>query len=132
LQKDRQQFVFYHTCGYALALYPQFMALGIDAVNSQVHSMGLENVADNFARKITLGGEIDRQHRLLFGTPQHIYHAASVMKEKLFANRGGLIGHSVAGVDVPLENIKAILTCWNRSWSSIRLAVQALSAGFRL
>jgi uroporphyrinogen decarboxylase len=35
------------------------------------------------------------------------------MKKNLFVNGGGLIGQSETGKDVPLENIKAILTSWN-------------------
>jgi uroporphyrinogen decarboxylase len=112
--KESGKFIFYHTCGHVLALYPEFIELGIDAVNSQIHCMGLENLAEKFAGKITFWGEMDRQSLLPFGTPQEIYRAAGMMKEKLFVNGGGLIGHSVAGVDVPLENIEAILTCWNK------------------
>ena len=112
--KGSGKFIFYHTCGHVLGLYPEFIDLGIDAINSQLHCMGIENIAEKFAGKITFWGEMDRQNLLPFGTPEEIYHSAGIMKEKLFVNGGGLIGHSVAGVDVPLENIKAILTCWNR------------------
>jgi len=112
--KGSGKFIFYHTCGHVLALYPEFIELGIDAVNSQIHCMGLENVAEKFAGKVTFWGEMDRQNLLPFGAPEEIYRSAALMKEKLFVKGGGLIGHSVAGVDVPLENIKAILTCWNR------------------
>jgi uroporphyrinogen decarboxylase len=112
--KGSGKFIFYHTCGYVLPLYPEFIDLGIDAVNSQLHCMGLEKVAEKHAGKITFWGEMDRQNLLPFGTPDEICRAAGLMKEKLFVNGGGLIGHSVAGVDVPLANIKAILTCWNR------------------
>jgi uroporphyrinogen decarboxylase len=112
--KESGKYIFYHTCGHVLDLYPEFIELRIDAINSQLHCMGVENVAEKFAGKITFWGEMDRQNLLPYGTPQEIYRSASVIKDKLFVNGGGLIGHSVAGVDVPLENIKAILTCWNR------------------
>ncbi len=112
--KESGKFIFYHTCGHVLGLYPEFIDLRIDAINSQLHCMGIENIAEKFAGKITFWGEMDRQGLLPFGTPEEIYHSARIMKEKLFVNGGGLIGHSVAGVDVPLENIEAILTCWNR------------------
>ena len=112
--KGSGKFIFYHTCGHVLGLYPEFIDLGIDAINSQLHCMGLENVAEKYAGRITFWGEMDRQNLLPYGTPQDVYQSARVMKEKLFVNGGGLIGHSVAGVDVPLDNIEAILTCWNR------------------
>jgi len=112
--KKAGKFVFYHTCGHVLDLYPEFVGLRIDAINSQLHCMGLDNVADRFAGKITFWGEMDRQGLLPSGTPEQIYREADRMKARLFVNGGGLIGHSVAGVDVPLANIEAILTCWNR------------------
>ncbi len=112
--KGSGKFIFYHTCGHVLGLYPEFIDLGIDAINSQLHCMGVEQVAEQFAGKITFWGEMDRQNLLPYGTPQEIYRTAAEMKEWLFVNGGGLIGHSVAGVDVPLGNIAAILTCWNR------------------
>jgi uroporphyrinogen decarboxylase len=112
--KGSGKFIFYHTCGHVLPLYPELIELGIDAVNSQIHCMGLENVAEKFAGRITFWGEMDRQNLLPFGAPEEIYRSAALMKERLFVKGGGLIGHSVAGVDVPLENIEAILTCWNR------------------
>ncbi len=111
--KDSGKFIFYHTCGHVLELYPELIELGIDAINSQISCMGLENIAGQFAGKITFWGEMDRQGLLPYGTPEEIYHTAAEMKARLFVKGGGLIGHSVAGVDVPLENIKAILTCWN-------------------
>lgn len=112
--KKSGKFIFYHTCGHVLGLYSEFIDLGIDAINSQIHCMGLENIAEKFAGRITFWGEMDRQHLLPFGTPEEICRFAAIMKEKLFVKGGGLIGHSAAGVDVPLENIEAILTCWNR------------------
>ena len=112
--KGSGKFIFYHTCGHVLELYPEFIDLGIDAINSQLHCMGLDEVAAKYAGQITFWGEMDRQGLLPYGTPEEIYRTADEMKRKLFVNGGGLIGHSVAGVDVPLENIEAILTCWNR------------------
>ncbi len=111
--KESGKFIFYHTCGHVLGLYNEFIDLRIDSINSQINCMGIENIAEQFAGRITFWGELDRQHLLPFGTPQDIHRAAEIMKEKLFVNGGGLIGQSVAGVDVPLENIEAILTCWN-------------------
>lgn len=111
--KKEGKYIFFHTDGYILDLYPEFIELGVDAINSQVWCMGVDNVA-KFAGKITFWGEIDRQHILSKGSPEDVCNAARIMKEKLFVNGGGLIGQSVAGKDVPLENIEAILNCWNR------------------
>ena len=105
--------VFFHSDGYILELYPEFIELGVDAINSQLWCMGVEKVAERFAGKITFWGEISRQQTLPFGTPEDIYAAADTMKRHLFRN-GGLIGQSEVGGDVSLENVEAVLTAWNR------------------
>jgi uroporphyrinogen decarboxylase len=112
--KKAGKYVFFHTDGYILDLYPEFIELGVDAINSQLWCMGIEKVAEKFAGKITFWGEIDRQNILAFGTPEDIDNAAKRMKDCLYVNGGGLIGQSVAGKDVPLENIEALLNCWNK------------------
>lgn len=109
--KAKGKYIFFHCDGYILDLYPEFIELGVNAVNSQLWCVGIEKV-EKYAGKITFWGEIDRQQKLAFGTPQDIYEAAVFMKKKLFVNGGGLIGQSVAGKDVSLENIKALLNCW--------------------
>ena len=103
--------VFFHCDGYILDLYPEFIQLGVDALNSQVWCMGLDQL-EPFAGRITFWGEVDRQSTLAFGTPEDVFRSVQLMKEKLYRN-GGLIGQSVAGVDVPLENIRALLESWN-------------------
>ncbi len=73
--------------------------------------MGLEKVAP-FAGKLTFWGEVDRQQVLAFGMPADVREAVRKMKKLLFRN-GGLIGQGVAGVDVSLQNIRAMLDAWN-------------------
>jgi uroporphyrinogen decarboxylase len=109
--KAAGKYAFFHCDGYIVDLYPEFIELGLDAVNSQVWCMGLDRVAP-FAGRMTFWGEIDRQNILAFGTADDVRNAARLMKESLY-RRGGLIGQSVAGVDVPLENIRALLESWN-------------------
>jgi len=111
--KKAGKYIFFHSCGYILDLYDEFIELGVDAINSQVWCIGIDKVAQKCAGKITLWGEIDRQRTLAFGTPEDIYREASIMKEKFFINGGGLIGQSLAGKDVSLENIEALLKCWD-------------------
>ncbi len=111
--KAKGKYVFFHCDGYIIDLYPEFIELGVDAVNSQVWCIGLEN-AKKYAGQITFWGEVDRQHILAFETPKEIYEAIEYMKKELFVNGGGLIGQSVAGKDVSLENIKALLDGWSK------------------
>ena len=110
--KNAGKKVFFHSDGYIFDLYPEFIDLGVDVINSQLWCMGVEKVAKEYAGKITFWGEISRQQTLPFGTPADIQASADLMKKNLFVN-GGLIGQSEAGEDVPLENIEAVLKAWN-------------------
>lgn len=111
--KEKGKYVFFHSDGYIMDLYSEFIELGADAINSQIWCMGVEKVGEKFAGKITFWGEISRQDILPNGTPEDIKIAADKMKKYLFVNGGGVIGQSETGKDVSLDNIRAILTCWN-------------------
>lgn len=107
--------VFFHSDGYILDLYPEFIEMGVDAVNSQLWCMGVETVAEKYAGKITFWGEISRQTTLPNGTPNEVKEAAATMIEHMFVNGGGLIGQSEINKDVPLENIRALLDAWEKA-----------------
>lgn len=105
--------VFFHSDGYIMDLYPEFIEMGVDAINSQLWCMGVDKVAEKYAGKITFWGEISRQTTLPNGTPEDIQKCAAEMKRLLYKN-GGLIGESEVNRDVPFENIRTVLTAWNK------------------
>ena len=105
--------VFFHSDGYIMELYPEFIELGVDAINSQMWCMNVDEVADKFAGKITFWGEISRQTTLPMGTPEEIRACARKMKERFYINGGGLIGQSEINKDVEMKNIAAVLSAWN-------------------
>ena len=105
--------VFFHSDGYIFDLYPHFIEMGVDAINSQLWCMGVEKVARAFAGKITFWGEISRQNTLPHGTPEDVKQAARTMIQALHVNGGGLIGESEINRDVPLANVEAFYTAWD-------------------
>lgn len=112
LIKEAGKKVFFHSDGYIMELYPEFIELGVDAINSQLWCMGVEKVAQKYAGQITFWGEISRQNTLPNGTPEEIQACADFMIEYLYVNGGGLIGQSEINRDVPLENVEAMLRAW--------------------
>ena len=102
---------FIHSDGNILEIYDDWIELGVSAINSQVWCMGIENVAQKCAGKITLWGEVDRQHILPVLSPEEVVQKIGYMKENFYKN-GGLIGQFETGRDVSLENIKAALYAW--------------------
>jgi len=105
--------VFFHSDGYIVDVIEDLIALGVDALNSQVWCMGVEELGERFRGRMCFWGELDRQHTLPHGTPHDIRAAARTMKQHLETAEGGLIGEGEAGIDVPLQNIEAMLTCWH-------------------
>ena len=55
-----------HSDGNTLLIYPKLIELGLDAFNSQIFCMGLDQL-EQYRGKITFWGEIDRQYLLPFG-----------------------------------------------------------------
>ena len=104
--------VFFHSDGYIKLLYPHFIEMGVDAINSQMWCMGVEDIAKEFAGKITFWGEISRQSTLPNGTPEEIIEAGKFMRKHLFVNGGGFIGQSEINKDVSLENVEAFFKAW--------------------
>jgi len=104
--------VFFHSDGYILDIYPDLIAMGVSALNSQVWCMGLEALQP-FAGKITFWGELDRQQMLPYGTPDTLHHAAQQMARTFWRN-GGLIGEAEADHLAPLPNIEAALSVWGK------------------
>ena len=111
--KSANKFIFFHSDGYIIDIYPDLIELGANAINSQIWCMGVNKLAGIGAGRVTFWGELDRQGFLPRGTPQDIYNGANLMKNLLSINGGGLIGQGEIGPDVPLANIKAMLECWN-------------------
>ena len=74
---------FMHSDGNILAIYSELAGLGLDAVNSQLFCMGVENLKP-YAGKITFWGEIDRQHLLPHGTPGDISAAVREVRGTLW------------------------------------------------
>ena len=107
---DAGKRVFLHSDGYIADIYPDWIQLGVSAINSQVWCMGLATLQP-FAGKITFWGELDRQHLLPHGTPAEIRQAAQQMVTAYYRN-GGLIGQCEVDQLTPLENIEASLSCW--------------------
>lgn len=95
--------IFMHSDGYILDIIPHLIDLGLDAINSQVFCMGLENL-NKYKGKITFWGEIDRQHLLPEGTLQDIENAVQDFKMHLWSN-GGCIIQCEFGPGAKPENV---------------------------
>jgi uroporphyrinogen decarboxylase len=104
--------IFMHSDGYILDIYPHLIDIGIDAINSQLFCMGVQNVA-KYKGKISFWGEIDRQHLLPHGSLNDIENAVKSVKESLYHN-GGVFAQCEFGPGAKPENVYKVFETWEK------------------
>ena len=112
LAHAHDKFVFMHSDGQILPLYEHLIEIGVDAVNSQLFTMPIEEIAARFKGRITFWGELDRQAILPFGTQEDVRAAVERVRAALWDERGGVIGQAEFNKDMPLGNIRAFFEAW--------------------
>jgi uroporphyrinogen decarboxylase len=98
--------VFMHSDGWITEIIPDLIDIGLDALNSQVFCMGVEELGRRFAGELTFWGELDRQQLLPRATTQEIADAARSMRAA-FHRSGGFIAQLEFGPGARPENIHA-------------------------
>ena len=116
LAKKYGKYVFMHSDGNITKIYEDLIAIGVDALNSQLFCMNMEELGRRFKGRITFWGEMDRQHVLPVGTPHDVREAVRTVKRSLGDPKGGLIGQCEWGIDVPLRNVEALYETWDEGW----------------
>lgn len=104
--------VFFHSDGNISAIYPDLIEIGVDALNSQLFTMDIEELGLKYKGKITFWGEIDRQNVLPFGTVEDVKNAVRRVRKALDDGTGGVIAQCEWGNDVRRENIEAVFEAW--------------------
>ena len=102
--------IFMHSDGHILAIYPDLIEMGLDAVNSQIFCMGIENLRP-YAGQITFWGEIDRQNILPYASPEEVKAAVREVRAGLWRS-GGAIAQCEFGVGARPENVRAVFAAW--------------------
>lgn len=108
--------IFMHSDGNILEIYPDLIEIGVDAVNSQIFCMGIDNL-EQFAGKITFWGEIDRQYLLSFGTPEEVEQAVIDVHKKLWKN-GGCIAQLEFSAGGKPENARKAYETWDKIFAT--------------
>jgi uroporphyrinogen decarboxylase len=103
--------IFMHSDGYILDILPDLIELGLDAVNSQIFCMGLENLKP-FRGQICFWGEIDRQHLLPNGSVKDIENAVGEVYANLFKT-GGVIAQCEFGAGADPRNVETVFQTWD-------------------
>ncbi len=111
IARDHGKYIFMHSDGYILDIIPDLIEVGIDALNSQVFCMGIEELGKRFRGRLTFWGEIDRQNLLPQGTCQGIEQAVYEVWTHLYEH-GGVIAQCEFGLEAKPENIFTVFETW--------------------
>jgi uroporphyrinogen-III decarboxylase len=106
------KYVFFHSDGYIRDIYPDLIEIGVDAVNSQLFCMDIEELGRAFRGQITFWGEIDRQAILPFGQPDDVRAAVRRVRAALDDGSGGVFAQCEWGIGVPSDNVAAVFETW--------------------
>ena len=116
LARNYGKFVFMHSDGNITDIIEDLIEVGVNALNSQVFCMNINELSERFAGRITFWGEVDRQHLLPNGTEKEIVEAVQLLYDK-FWRGGGLIGQSEFGPAANPANLETVF----RTFSGIRV-----------
>ncbi len=109
------KFVVMHSDGYIMDILPDLIEIGVDAVNSQLFCMDMDEIERLYFKKIAFWGEIDRQFALPFGTTEDCRKCVRTVAEKMMRRgRTGVVGQAFWGVDIPKENLDAVYDEWKK------------------
>lgn len=106
------KFAFFHTDGNTEAIFGDLIEVGMDAINSQLFTMNIEELGRKYKGQVTFWGEMDRQRVLPFGTPQEVHQAVMRVRRALDDGMGGVIAQCEWGKLNPTENIEKVFESW--------------------
>lgn len=103
---------FMHSDGNILAIYDDLIEIGLDAVNSQLFCMDIEEIGRRCKGRLTFWGEIDRQSILPHGTVEDARAAVERVATALYDPAGGVIAQFEFGGGVKIANAHAVHEAW--------------------
>ncbi len=108
------KFAFMHLDGYVFDILEDLVEIGVDAVNSQLFCMNIEEIGRRFKGRIVFWGEIDQQRILPFATVAETRQAVRRVARALYDGGGGVIAQCWLGLDARDENVCAVFDEWDR------------------
>lgn len=102
------KYVYMHTDGDIIEIMPDIIEAGADIINPQFRANGIDKLVQTCKGKIPIMLDLDRQ-LFPFGTPDDMRAHVREAVEKMYLPEGGLGINIEIGMDVPLENVEAII-----------------------
>jgi uroporphyrinogen decarboxylase len=106
--------VFMHSDGHIFDIYEDLIEIGVDAVNSQLFCMDIEEIGRRFKNRITFWGEIDRQYLLSFASVDEIGAAVHRVARALYDGHGSVVAQCEFSAGSKPENVRAVFDTWQQ------------------
>ena len=116
---DAGKYVFMHSDGYIFDIYMDLIEIGVNAINSQLFTMDIEEIGKQFKGRITFWGEIDRQHILPSPDVEIARRAVRRVADALYDGQGGVIAQFEFGAAARIENAYAIFEEWEKYTTAV-------------
>ena len=112
IARSNDKFVFMHSDGYIFNILRDLIDIGINAINSQLFCMNIEEIGKEFKGKIAFWGEIDRQYILTSSNLNEVRDAVKRVKKSLYDVRGGIIAQCEFSAGSRPENVETVFKEW--------------------
>ncbi len=112
IAKKYKKYLFFHSDGYIADFLPDFIEIGINAINCQVLLMGIEKLV-HFRGQITFWGSSDFPVFLSTAQKKEIVRCCQQIFDTLWA-RGGLIAQVELTPDIKISAIKTFFSAWKK------------------
>ncbi len=112
IARKNNKYIFMHSDGNILSIIPDLIEVGIDALNSQIFAMQIENLS-KFKGQITFWGEVDRQNILPNFSKNEIENVIVDIYNELYSD-GGIIGQCEFGPGAKPENVYTVFDKWKK------------------
>lgn len=120
LARANGKFTLMHSDGCIAEIYEDLIEIGVNAVNSQLFTMDMADLASRAKGKITFHGEIDRQHILPSENPQIVRDAVQEVAKHFYDPAGGIVIQFEFGPSANPNNPEIIFNEWEKIEENIK------------
>lgn len=112
IAKKYNKYLFFHSDGYILDLLPDFLEIGINAINCQILLMGAKKLSF-FRGQITFWGSSDLSSFLKATTKEEMFTCCEEIFESLW-EKGGFIAQAELTAGIKISALETYFSAWKR------------------
>jgi len=104
----------FYSDGHTVPIWEKFVRAGVTSMRVQANTNAIEDMVKLLKGRVAITYDMDRQYLLPRGTPEEIEENIRRAIETLGSPDGGLAVNARVEMDMPLENVRAVLESMRR------------------